>query len=153
MLPPPGQQVGRDRQRLEGDEDRDQVPGRGHDRHAQQRRQEQDVILALVVLAFLDVVRREQDRDVAGHQEQGLHHEGVVVDHVGAAEHRAVGAVAGEVQDRDEGGEAADAGDRRCLVLLPFLEQQVRDQDPDDGHGEDDLRGQRGVVEVRSGHG
>ncbi len=152
MLAPTGQQVGRDGQRLESHEDREEVTGRGHDRHAEQRCQEQHVVLALVVVALLDVVGRYQDRDVARHEEQRLHQEGVVVDDVRPAEHRPVGAVAGQIQDRDHRGETAEAGDRGRLVLLPLLEEEIRDEDHDDGRREDDLRRQRGVVEIRGRH-
>ena len=68
-LAPGGEHVGRDRQQLEGDEDRDQVAGRGHDHHAEHRRQQEDVVLALPVVALGDVVRRQQHDQVAGDDE------------------------------------------------------------------------------------
>ena len=54
------------------------------------RAQEQEVVLALVVVALLDVGGRQQDDHVAGQQEQRLQDQCEVVDDVATAEHGTV---------------------------------------------------------------
>ena len=108
-LAPRGQHVGGDGEQLEGDEDADQVAAGGHHHHAQDRGQQQEVVLALVVVALLHVGGRQQDDDVPGQQEERLQHQREVVDHVAAAEHRAVRAVDGEREDRHQRGQQARA--------------------------------------------
>ena len=65
-LAPRGHHVGRDRQELEGDEHADQVARTRHHHHAEHAAEQQHVVLALVVLAVLDLVGGEQHDDVAG---------------------------------------------------------------------------------------
>jgi len=55
-LSPPGQQIEGAGGQLEGDEEDDQITGRCHDHRAQERGDEQEVVLALVVTIGLDVV-------------------------------------------------------------------------------------------------
>ena len=78
-------------------------------------REHQEVELALVVVAFGDVVGRHQQHDVRDHEEEALERQRVVVDHERAAEHRRVGAVGGERDHRDERGQHADRRDAATL--------------------------------------
>ena len=147
-LAPPGKHVRRDRQGLEGDEDRDEVPRRGHDDHAEQRRQDQEVVLALVVVAFLDVARRHQHDDVADDEEQRLEDEREVVHDVRPADHGATVSIGRESDDGNERGQQPEAGDVGKDPLAAFVEQRVAEQHEHQRTREDDLGRQRVIVEL-----
>jgi hypothetical protein len=148
-LAPRRQHVGRDGQELEGHEDAHEVAARGDHHHPEHGREEEHVVLPVVVVALLHVVRRHEDDDVGGEQEEALEHKGEVVDDVGAVEHHAGGLVGeGEGEDRDEGREDADSGERRQRPLAIVLDEQVEEQQEHDDAAEDDLGREGVVVEV-----
>jgi hypothetical protein len=103
----------------------------------------------VVVVAFLHVVRRHEDDDVGGEQEEALQHEGEVVDDVAAVEHHP-GRLAGEGEreDRHERGQHADPGERRQRPLPVLFHEQVDEQQHDDDGAEDDLGREGVIVEV-----
>ena len=148
-LAPRREHVGGDREQLEGDEDADEVAGRCHDHHAQHRRQDHLVVLALPVVALGDVVRREEHDEVGRQQEQGLEHQRIGVDDVAAAEHDPVHAVVGQGGHRDQGDQQADAGDRRGRPPLLVTGERVDHEEEDQRRGDDDLG--RESVEVDAG--
>ena len=132
-LAPCREHVCGDRQRLEGDEDRDQVAARRHHHHAEHGRQQQEVVLALVVVAFGDVVGRQQHDDVAGDDEQCLHRQREVVDDVAgiAGQHEPIGSIDGERENRHHRRQQSDAGDRPeqgPVALGREVDEQHHDQ-------------------------
>ena len=147
-LAPRRQHVGGHRQQLEGHEDGHQIPRRCHDHHAQHRAEDEDVVLALPVVALGDVVGGQQHHHVPGDHEHPVEHQGEVVDHEGAAEHRPVGAVDGQGDERDGRGQQADAGQRgqRALGIAPG--EQVDHDHEHDHAGEHDQRRERVVVDL-----
>ena len=152
MLAVAGKHVGGDRDRLQRDEEGDEVAARRHDAHAEHRREQQEIELALVVVAFGDVVDREQDRHVGDDQEEALQRERVVVDHVRATEHRPVVAVDGEGEYGDQRTEHADRRDPRRLPRAAIGQQEVGDEDDEDGRDENDVGRERVPID-RGVHG
>ena len=139
-LAPGREHVSRDREQLESDEDRDEVAGRCHDAHAEDRAQEEHVVLRLPVVALGDVVRRQQHDDVPTDDEERLEQQSGAVDDVGAAEERPGGVVRGrEGEQRDGRGEQDQSRDRRDEGLGPLEQHDVGEQQHDDARGDHDL--------------
>ena len=112
--------------------------------------EQQEVELALVVVALADVVDREQDRDVGRDEEEALERERVVVDDVRAAEHRPVVAAR---RERDRPGSSAastptDAMRDDCHAVA-VGHDEVGDQHDHDRRDEDELGRERVPVEDR----
>ena len=147
VLPPARQHVRRHGDQLERHEDRDEIPGRCHHDHPEHGAEQQEVVLALVVVALADVVDRHEQRDVRHEEEEALQSEGVVVHHVRPAEHRARRPVGGQRQDRHQRCQHTDRGEARRLEPLTVAEEEVGDEHDDDRRREDDLGRERVVVE------
>ena len=123
--------------------------GAHHD-HAHDAGEQHHVVLALVIAAFLDLVGGEQHHDVAGEQEEALHHETEVVDDVTAVEHRS-NVVAGHAEG-DHGqqrGEQHEARQRRHDPPLAVGDEQVDEQNHRDPDAENDLGRERVIVDLR----
>ena len=81
-LSPSRQEIERAGGELEPDEENDQVPGRGHHERSENRGEEEEVVLALVVALGLDVVVGHEKDDVGRDDEQTLEDHGELVDHI-----------------------------------------------------------------------
>src|SRR5215216_6701187 len=133
---------------LQRQEQHQQIAGGRHQQHADEARQDQEVELALVGGAGIDVALAHQQDQQQRAKEQALEQQGVVVDHERAAEGAAV-ARPEQGGQGDPGGQGA--GDRQPAGdhLVP-LHEQVHHQHQQGGAGQDQL-GKDGV-EV-DGHG
>ena len=125
-LAPSGQQEQRPGGELQGHEQDHQVPRRGQHHRTQQRRQEQQVVLPLVEAVRLDVGDREQEHQVAGHQEHSLQHQREVVHHVGPVEHR-IGVAGDRHQDHRHHGQGGSHQRQGGHVVLAFPGQEEID--------------------------
>ena len=113
-------------------------------------REQQHVVLALVIAAFFDLVRRQQHDDVSAQQEQRLQHEAEVVDDVAVVEHRPdVAADHAEGDDRQQRAEQHEAR-QRCHDPPPALaDEEVDEQHHADPGTEHDLGRERVIVDRR----
>ncbi len=131
MLAERGQDERGDRDRLQRDEQRDEIARARHDAHAEGGDEQQEVELTVVVVALGDVVDREQHRDVRRDDEERLQRKCVVADHVGAVEETPLVAGMRERRDGDERAEQAHRGDARRAPRLAVGQDQVGEEHHD----------------------
>ena len=123
-----------------------QVPGRRHQQAAEERGQQQEVVLTLVEAALAEVPERHREHDDRDRQEEQLEQDREVVDHEGPAEGRPR-QVAEERERGDQGRHHAQQADRHREPLVARREEDVDHQDDHDRPRQDQLGQDRVVVD------
>ena len=134
------------RDELERDEQHQQVTRRGHQHAPEERREQQEVVLALVEPALTEVAQRDGQHRDGGTQEEHLEEHRERVHDVVAAERRAL--LADQRERRDQRGDHAQEADRHRAPGAPPGQEGVDHEHDDHGPGQDQGREDRVVVDA-----
>ena len=149
-LEQPRQDVERERHQLDGEEDHDEVAGRGQEQHARRREEHQRVVLTRLHAAATQIVDRQQHDQRRPVADDDVEEERIVVEDHHVAE--APSAAAPRRQRGQQRGHHAEKGDGGQVDLARPRRQQVEEEHQAAGAHHDERRGQDGQRDGRRGN-